>query len=880
MDGEPLDPTHPPPDPSGAETFDDIARALRRLRVRAGSPSYRDIHRDVEALRRDRAIPELPSFNTVYRCFDLGRSRLDEELLVDIARVLSGDPDYPALWRTACRRVQLRALQSAIADLPTSLPQPLDGFIDRETETARIRAVADEADRVPAGRLVLVDGMAGVGKSELALHVAHQLREQGRDTVLYINLKGFHGGSEQIPVGPHAVLESFLALLGAPRGQIPTSTPARIEAYLRRLAGRRAVVVLDDAASPEQIGPLVAAVQGCLTVVTSRRRLADAFPAATSIALAPFTDAAAEQYLRTQVGDARVHAEPDVVSKLARVSGHLPLALAQTASVVRSRPDWTLADHLQRVVDRRAGHRLEDAVETALALSYAELPDELGRVLRRISSNPGADIGLPALAALVDRDLETTRAAAAELVSRSLLHRRATDRFDLHDAVHTYARARALDEDSLSDRRLATSRVLDHYVATAATAMDLAYPADRELRPQATLPRKPGPGGPLTPADADAWLRAERQNLVAAAVYAASNGWPANACLMSGILRRFLDTNGYYDDALALHGSALIAARGLEDTAEEASALQRLGTVHWQTGDYGQAHDRLQRALLLHGRTGDNAAQANTLDNLGGVYWAQGRLSDARTAYERALALNRSSGHPASEGRTLNNLGVVHLSLGDDARAVECLLQAVVIARETGDQPGQGTLNNLGVAFSRLGRYDQALEHLLQALEVCRASGFRAGEAACLDSIGGVQRATGHFQRALDSQRSGLAIARDIGDQALCTDIQNSLGETLTDAGRPGDALTEHGQALATARELGVRKEEARALEGIGRALQARGDQQGARSAWRDALVVYGQLSRSEAEAFQARVAGLRSDNPNDPGAEAPQRAQRDRRTP
>jgi tetratricopeptide (TPR) repeat protein len=852
------------PDPGEATTVDDLVERLRRLKVWAGNPSYEQITGRVAAgwTTAGRPAAEVPGKTTVVDCFRAGRRRLDADLVAAVVSALHPDAGYAAQWRQALRVIAGEISAAGQVRVQDRLPPDLAGFTGRTTELGRLRRALGQ-DGSDAGVVVIsaLAGMAGVGKTQLAVHLGHHLlREKRFDRVLFVNLRGFHPDPARPPADPAAVLDGFLRLLGVPGQQIPHGLTARAALYRDRLAGARALVVLDNAADAEQIRPLLpdaAGCPGCLVLVTSRRDLSDLPRPATHLAVDVFTPAEARQYLTRAAPGVPLGDDPDAVARIADRCGHLPLALGLVAGHIRAKPGWTLTDHADRLDEHHQHGRVETGVQVALDLSYQQLLAREQRLLRLVALHPGQDLDAYAAAALADTDLDTARTVLDRSHRDHLLQQASPGRYNLHDLVRAYAMNHTVDEDPPHERRAALTRLFDYFLATAAAAMDTLHPAEKHLRPRVPAPRTPTPT--LTdPETAVAWLDTERPTLVAVAAYTATHGWPTHTTRLSTTLVRSL-AGGDHADTLVVHGHALHAARQSGDSEGQAEARTSLGFVHAQLGHYQDAADHLLQALDLFGQAGNLVGQARALGNLGGVDERLGHYQDAAEHYGRALALYRQVGDQQGEARAVNSLGLVQARLGRYEPAIAHHEQALALYRQVGNRHGEtNALINLGDAEMRMGRYEPAADHLGQALTLFRQLGNRRGEAHALDSIGILHtrlgepdQATVHFQRA-------LALFREIGARYGEACALNGLGET---AG-PSDAITHHTAAVIIATDVGDRVQQARAHTGLGHAHRTLGNADQAHHHWQQALALYTDLGTHHADQIRTHLAELSGTSP------------------
>jgi len=410
-------------------------------------------------------------------CFKTGRRRVNTDLFIAVVRALHPDAGYVTQWTQALRVALGETQAAAQVRAQDTLPDDLAEFTGRSTQLDRLRDLLRRAHE--AGDAVVIsaiEGMAGVGKTQLAVHAGHLLAaEQPFEHVLFVNLRGFHPDPAQPPADPAAVLDSFLRLLGVSGQQIPSDLPARSALLRQRLAGKRALVVLDNAANEAQVQPLLPGSPGCLTLVTSRRRLAGLHPA-THLAVDVFTPDEALELLKRAAPDVPIGDDPDALVRLAQRCGYLPLALGLLAAQMRTKPGWTVTDHADRLDQRHRHQRLDSGVELTLRLSYRHLPPQRQRLLRLLALHPGHDFDSHAAAALADTDLDTARDHLHQLCADHLLQQPTPGRYTFHDLIRTYATDRASDEDRPPDRQAALTRLLDHYLHTAAAAAKVLAP--------------------------------------------------------------------------------------------------------------------------------------------------------------------------------------------------------------------------------------------------------------------------------------------------------------------------------------------------------------------------------------------------------------------
>ncbi|MDT5039436.1 MAG: hypothetical protein QOE51_421 [Actinoplanes sp.] len=859
----PVPPSEPavaePPDPGSARTLDDLAETLRSVKLWAADPSYETITARINAAWRAAGRPpqELARKGTVVDCFKAGRRRVNVDLVIAVVQALHPDAGYVTQWQQALRVVLGESRAAAQVRVSGALPPDLAEFTGRSAALDHIyrtrRRAAIGCDTVV---ISAIEGMAGVGKTQLAVHAGHRLaREEAFERVLFVNLRGFHPDPALPPADPAAVLDGFLSLLGVPGQQIPYDLAARTAMYRRLLAGRRALVILDNAADAEQVRPLLPETPGCLVLITSRRSLAGLRPS-THLAVDAFTPPEALLFLARAAPDFPAGDDPDAAARIASRCGHLPLALGLVVGHMRAKSGWTLTDHADWLDERHSARRLDTGVELALDLSYQHLTADRQRLLRLLALHPGHDLDPYAAAALIGAELATADADLRHLGADHLLQQSLPARYAFHDLVRAYATAKAHDEDRSADRRAALTRLFDHYLGTAAAAMDTLHPAEAHLRPRIRPAGTPAPDLTAPPA-ALAWLDAERVTLVAVAGHTAAYGWPTHTDRLARTLFRYLE-GGHLADAVTVHGHAHRAARDSGDPAGQAHALAALGVANGRLGRYPAAAEHLGQALELFEQVGDQAGQARALNNLGTLAMRSGGYPAATGHYTQALALHRQTGTRTGEATTLSNLGLVEARQGRYPAAAGHFAQALALCRQTGDRTGEAdTLDSLGDAEVRAGRYGSAGEHLRQALALFRRLGNRAGEGSVLDTIGTLYTRTGQWEKALEHHRQALAIFRASGDRDTEAWVLNGLGEAFRAAGRPADALTHHGAAHAIAADIGDSEQQARAHAGIARAHDCLGDPDRAREHYHEAMTRYSELHLPEADELRARLATI-----------------------
>jgi DNA-binding SARP family transcriptional activator/tetratricopeptide (TPR) repeat protein len=734
------------------------------------------------------------------------------------------------------------------------LPRTIGDFTGRETELAWVDDAARNPD--PYAPLILaIDGMPGVGKTSLAVRAAHLLADSYPDGQLFIDL---HGHSEQGPVQPTAALGTLLRQLGTPPSQVPTDLDERVERWRSTLAGRRILLLLDNAATTTQITPLLPAGAGALVLVTSRRRLLD-LTGARTLTMDTLLPDEAVAILARIAGD-RVLAEPESAAEVAKRCGHLPLALRMAAARLAHRPHWRVRDLADRLADPHqplTGLAAGDhTIADAFTLSYYQLTPGTQRTFRLLGLHPGEDLDPHVAAALTGATLAEARQDLDELVDAHLLDEVHAHRYRLHDLVRTYASqlTRAADPDH--DRDTAIRGLLDYYLhATAAATEHIETSLSR---------RNFQPGEPSRPdlikehANwAIAWLDTERPNIVAAVRLAADLGQHRYAWMLPAAVWRYLYLQGYLSELLETHHLALAAAEHLGDPDAAATLRNILAFACLRVGNPADAIEHMRYVTARRARTGDRVAEAISRRNLAVAYAEAGHHRDAAEEAERALIAARVSGDIAALAGTLANVGHIHLVLGRYTTALRHSRHGLALAREAGDDFYRAVaLDNAGTARARLGQYQPALRLLRAAAGLMHDTSNRYTRADTLSHLGEVYRALGRLDDALAHHREALEMMRQAGDRKGEYAVCNELARTLHATGDTQAALDLHRRALAGTTKIGHKYGQARALDGIATCLRDT-DPTAAGHHWVRALRLYLELDAPERDQVHRDLAAL-----------------------
>jgi tetratricopeptide (TPR) repeat protein/transcriptional regulator with XRE-family HTH domain len=787
---------------------------LRRYRSLAGLTQEELAQRSGLSLR---AISDMERGRTARPYFRSARLLADALELPDPARA-----ELMGALRDGADDLN-RSSPGVRAGVPHQLPAPVRPFVGR---TGELRELTGLLDRQETVMISAIAGTAGLGKTALAVHWAHQVADRFPDGQLYVNLRGY---DPEQPLRAGEALAGILRTLGVPGPDIPADVGERAARYRSLLAGRRMLVLLDNASDAEQVRPLLPGSPSCVAVVTSRDALAGlvARDGARRVDLDLLPLAEAAQLLRELIGE-RARADPDATALMARRCARLPLALRVAAERAASSPGVPLADLADDLADQQRRLDLLDAagdprtaVRAVFTWSVRHLDDEVARGFRFLGLHPGADFDVHAVAALTETSSQHARRLLDRLAQACLVQSPRPGRYGMHDLLRAYA-AEAGEHDGETERRAALTRLFDHYLATAAAVADIMYPADPD-RPD--IPTAASQAAQITnPAAARKWLQAERANLVAIAAYAADHGWPAHTIKLAATIFRYPGTGHCADDA-AIHEHACRAAAQTGDHAAEASALIMLGIALASQGQLRQAAGHLQRALRLYRKAGDPIGEARALVNLGFVGYCQGRYDQATSYGGQALSLYRKTGNLGGQARVLSQLSWVDLRQGRHQRAAGRLRRSMALYRQAGIELGEAdVLACLGELELRQGRYDQAADHLRRSLALCHRTGRPFIEARALARLGLVMLRQGRHERAMSHLRRALSLQAELGNHSGEAEALNGLGEAFLAASQADCARTHHHAALVLARQAGDTCEQARAHQGLAAVWQATGE--------------------------------------------------------
>jgi tetratricopeptide (TPR) repeat protein len=734
---------------------------------------------------------------------------------------------------------------------PRQLPADPRGFVNRREDLERLDVILTHDSRQPnAIAACIVVGTAGVGKTSLAVHWAHRVVDRFPDGQLYVNLHGYDPGP---PTSPEEVLDRFLRALSVPAESIPADLESRAALYRSQLAGRRLLIVLDNAATVGQVRPLLPGIAGCLVIVTSRSRLSGlvARDGAHRLTLGVLPDEDAVELLRSVTSNYRGADNPGDLEELARLCARLPLALRIAAERAISRPQTPLRDLIADLRDESAlwealtadGDDEADAVRTVFAWSYRALSKDAGRLFRLLGLHPGPDFGTSAAAVLAGMPAVRVRRLLDDLAGAHLLEQPRRDRYQFHDLLRMYAADQVRAEEPAEESRLAVQRVLLWYLHTSDLALAELVPAARRLE-LTTLGMSTAANPFQNYTEASTWYEDERPSLLAAVRVAEEMAIHEIAWQLPAVLYPIYAERNQFDDWVATSLIALGAVRQLADRAGEAEILESLGKAHTQAANRQLGIEYQTAALAIRRDIGDRYGELVSTNAIG---LAQLRGRELEAALANFLASNAVANELENDYWTaisLNNVANVRIELEQFDQAQPLLNQALTIYRRIGIRGSAGdALRGLSHVHRGLGQPEQAASLMQEALTIARQAENQAWEGFWLIEHGRVLLELEKPSEALDSFQRAAQIQRRLGDRAREALALDGTGEAYQRLGRHPEAASFHRLSAATFEELGETWYRAVALDHLATSLSTTERRAEAESAWREAstlLTAYG----------------------------------------
>jgi len=853
---------------------------LRQLRIDAGLTQEELAH---AAGLSARSISDLERGVTV-----AVRNRT-VQLLADALGLKGSARD--AFSTSARGRTPAGRIAAGSAAVTCTLPSDVAFFKGRDAELRVLTAGLEQGTGIH-----VIGGMPGAGKTALAIHAAYLLRDRFPDWQLFIDLHGHTPGQKPMP--PEAALSELLAAVGVDPRFMPRDLHGRAGLWRDRTAGRRALLVLDNAADSDQVAPLLPGGGGCLVLVTSRRHLGD-LPGAVLPMLLQGLPATQATEMFLQLAPRAASGSRQEAEEMVQLAGYLPLAVSLLARVYMKHPTWTLGDLASETKASLLTLTAERvSVAGAFDVSYRYLAADDRLLLRRLSVHPGTMVDAYSAAVLAGMPLQPAGQHLEVLRNEGFLTEVSYRRYGMHDLIRRYAQDRS-DADPAAERDKALQRLLDYYeYVTAISQGRLARQPATE--PGIAIGRPPPAEAPdlRDRTQALSWARAERSNLLACLDYATRTGQQARVIAFTAALAPLLRQDGPWTEAIARHAVAVNAARHLGDRMGEAIALGNLGNVRRLTGDYQGAAEAARAALDIFRHLRDKVGQANALTDLGSALYFLDDYADATKCHEKALDIYRDLGERLGQGEALAELGAVRSVTGDFPGATEALETALGILVDCGNQEAQANVLNflgivrrltgnvagavealeaalgifregsnpggeanalveLGAVYSLIGNHAGAGEALGAALRINRNLGDRGGEAVALGFLGTARRSAEDYQGAAEALEQALAIFRDLGDRGGEANALNDIAAVHRLDNDVGRAEARHRQSLELARKIGSEWDEAHALAGLGRCALAVGRPANAVADLRQALEIFQRIGAIEASTVAAELDAL-----------------------
>jgi tetratricopeptide (TPR) repeat protein len=720
-----------------------------------------------------------------------------------------------------------------------SLPPDAAAFTGRDEEMRLITApVTDAATVGTVVAIQAIGGMPGVGKTALAVHIAHLLQNQFPDRQLFIDLHAHTPGHE--PVLPEAALAGLLMAVGVDARYLPGDLEGRTALWRNQMAGQRALLVLDNAATSSQVAPLLPGAEGCLVLVTSRRHLGDLPGPVVPVLLDALTPTDAQaMFLRLAPRSAATPAGE--IQELVQLAGYLPLAISLLARVYARHPSWTLADLTAETKNSMLTLAAEkDSVFAAFEVSYRYLAVAQQKFLCQLGLHPGTTIDAYAACALAGIPLRDAAEHLDTLQGEGLLTESAYGRYRMHDLIRRYVSERTAIA-SEADQDTAMRRLLDYYQHTAAIAEN-RLGSQWETWAIAASPSSAPPAVPdlMDAKRALSWYRTERSNLLACLDYTTRNSQHARVMILTAAVATMLQHDGPWGEAVTRHACAVQAARHLDDEPGQANALSNLGVSRWLSGDYQAAVEDLQAALSIYRDLGDEQGEANTLANLGMVRRHTGDYRAATGELDAALVMFSRLRDRLGQAKVLTALGVVNWLTGDYRTATENLEATLVICRDRDDRLGQANaLANLGIVRQLSGDFRAAAQAQEEAFSIHRDLDNPRGQASAHTQLGIVRRRTGDYRGAAEEFEAALAMFRDLGSRLGQANALANLGIVWRLTGDYEAATRDLESALSIHTDLNNKMGQANTISELAIVRQMTGDCDLAAEANEAALIIY-----------------------------------------
>lgn len=695
---------------------------------------------------------------------------------------------------------------------PVTLPPDINDFTGR---AAQVRELTEQAMSQEQPALWVVEGMGGIGKTALAVHAAHRVAHLYPDAQLYLDFRAHDQQRE--PLAPSEAIGELLAMLYGSAAGLPATPQARAELWRAELSCRRAVLVFDDVASPEQIRPLLPTAAGSLIIVTSRRHHTGWGTTGTlALPVLPEEDAAA---LFVRTAGRMADQEPGYVARVSRLCDCLPLAIRLAAGRIRSGAVASMSDLVDELAEPAGKHgdqnEVSRGVRSAFELSYRCLTPDEQRFFCFLGVSPCLLVTAHSAATTAGTTVVEADATLAVLAGHHLLEEIAPGWFGFHDLIRAFAATRFADRGSERESREGVRRLADYYLRAVTHASEVRHRHPNEAGGDA--PRDMPFAN--TPAAAAAWLESEWVNAIRVAEQCARHEFKRRCADIVHALGEFLGTSGHWEEALAVHMTALQACRDLDDLPGVARSALDLSLISLRTGRSEAALQQATDAANAFRRIDDRLGRATALDCIGIVHCSAARFRDALAYHREALEISQDAGDQSGTARALGHTGVALWYLGRLKEETSCLSQALDIYREIGDLRGQAiTINNIGNAQYYSGYHRDAMHSYQTSHDIFREIGGVQNLAIADHNMGRVQQYKGNYNAAIAIYRDVLATYRSLGDLRHQAYALADIGAVCMSTERFDEALAHYENAAAAAKQASDRYEYAEAIRGIAEA--------------------------------------------------------------
>ncbi|GLH95207.1 AfsR/SARP family transcriptional regulator [Phytohabitans aurantiacus] len=795
-----------------------------------------------------RALAGTDDIAGALNAYALARTALIDQLGVEPG------PTLRELHREVLRRDTSAASYPGTVNAPAParrwLPRQPAHFTGRAELVARLLKETGTTD----GPVIhAIDGMPGAGKTTFAVHIAHRLSEAYPDAQFFVDLQGH---SDHAPLQTDRALATLLRQLGIPDGRVPIDLEERAALWQTKLAELRAVVVLDNAASSDQVLPLLPTSSGSVVLVTSRRRLT-ALDDASMTSLPMLDPDEALDLLSKIVGVARLQNQMPAAQEVVRCCGYLPLAIRLAGARLASRPGWQVDDLARRL--RGQSHVLPElviekrSVKTVFAFSYGPLREPVKRMFRLLGLWPGERFDASFAAALSGMSIADAEAAITELIDCHLLDEPDIGQFRFHDLIHEYARDLVVITESRAEREAALEQLLDHYLHTVAAATKPLESVSFRSRIPLSQPMRPDLRPDEKTGDFD-WLADERSNHRALVRSSTETGRHEYAWRLARTGWRFYYTRGFYDDIIETHQLGLVAAQKSGDDVGAATMQNYLASALLYTGRHEEALRCLDQAIAIYRAAGDIDGVSNASTNKSAIYLRLGKLEEAAEIAREELRRQHRDMDFIRICRLIPNLSLPLMYQGRYAEALRVNRMHLLIASEWGDSFQIGnSLFHIGAVRSRIGDHAPAIRLLRASLAVKRRTGNWFGEAEAHNELGVALRGTGDLNGAEKEHYLALQASEAANERYAVATALNDYGTTLSMMSNSAISLDMYDRALSLATRINYPYEQGRALAGIA-FCKSEDDPAEARRLWQRAFSIFCRIGVPERHEVARRL--------------------------